>query len=168
MAGTIVVHAEPPGMNRARTLAVVVDGVAVGEVRQGDTARFEVPAGTRAVRVVAKDRTGSNTVPVEVAEGRDCRVTARGTGLGATLLLPLVAGFAVPPIFAVVTIMVVGAVLYAVPGLLFRVRAEGDAEPGPAVAPPGPAAAAAAEPGAGLWWESDPALAKRFAKRSES
>ncbi|MFC5888617.1 hypothetical protein ACFP0N_26975 [Kitasatospora aburaviensis] len=169
MAGTIVVRAELPGLGRAGTMGVVVDGARAGSVGQGEAAHFPVPAGTHTVQVTAKDRTRSNTVTVEVADGGEALVTSRGTGLGVALVLPVLAGIAVPPLFVVATILLLGAVLYALPGVLFRVRAEGD--PAPRTAAPGPAEATAAGPAAdgaanSLWWESDPALAKRFAKKN--
>ncbi|MFF2817891.1 hypothetical protein ACFVT9_20490 [Kitasatospora cineracea] len=166
MTGTIVVRAEQPGIGRAGTFGVLVDGVRVGQVRQGESARFPVPAGTHVVRVAAKDRTGSNPVTVRVAEGRDAPVTARGTGLGFALLLPPLAGITVPPVYAVATMVLLAVVFRTVPGLMFRVRVE-DPEP---PAPHAPQAGAGEEGGggAGLWWESDPALAKRFRKAVDS
>ncbi|MFC8448697.1 hypothetical protein [Kitasatospora sp. NPDC057223] len=178
MAGTVAVHAEPPGLGRAGTFGVVVDGVRVGHVKQGTTARFPVAAGVHTVRVTAKDRTPSNTVTVEVLESRDTRVTARGTGLGVALLIPVLAGIAVPGIYVVGFVLLTGALFRVVPGLLFRVRADSDPElrtaPDPTPATPAvlavPAGDAAGEQhgGTGLWWESDPALAKRFGRRSAS
>ncbi|RKE05073.1 hypothetical protein [Streptomyces sp. TLI_171] len=167
MTGTIVVHAEQPGLGRAGTFGVVVDGVKVGRVKQGESAQFPASAGAHLVRVTAKDRTRSNTVSVEVAEGRDCSVTARGTGLGVALVLPLLAGIAVPPVFAIAGILLLGAVFFAVPGLMFRVRADGAPETEGGVPHSARADTEDAE-GAGLWWESDPALAKRFQKGSGS
>ncbi len=165
MTGTVVVYAEPPGLRRAWTLSVVVDGVKVGHAKQGTAARFPVAAGTHTVRVTAKDRTRSNAVAVEVVEGQDFLVTARGTGLTAALLLPLLAVFVVPGIYVMAFVLLTGALFYAAPGLLFRARADGDPEL---------RTAQAAEPaeeehgGTGLWWESDPALAKRYRKGADS
>ncbi|MCG6499529.1 hypothetical protein [Kitasatospora sp. A2-31] len=143
-----------------------MDGARVGAVRQGEVAHFPVPAGTHTVQVTAKDRTRSNSVTVDVADGGQAVVTSRGTGLGVALVLPLLAGIAVPPLFVVAAILLVGAVLYALPGVLFRVRAEAPA-PRPVPTPPATATpgGAAEHGGNGLWWESDPALAKRFAKK---
>ncbi|MFC9328715.1 hypothetical protein [Kitasatospora sp. NPDC057015] len=163
MTGTVVVHAEPPGIRRARgAFGVTVDGARVGQVGHGSTARFPVAAGAHTVRVTAKDGTRSNTVTVEVVEGREVLVTSRSTGLAVAILLPLLAGIAVPAIYAVAAVLLTGALFHAVPGLMFRVRAE--------VAPE-LRSTRAAEPagesggqGQGLWWESDPALAKRFRK----
>ncbi|WP_395298320.1 hypothetical protein ACF9IK_36325 [Kitasatospora hibisci] len=162
-----MVRAELPGLGRAGTMGVAVDGVRAGVVRQGEAAHFPVSAGTHTVQVTAKDRTRSNTVTVEVADGGEALVTSRGTGLGVALVLPVLAGIAVPPVFVVATIVLLGAVLYVLPGVMFRVRAEGDptlrtASPVPAEATVG---GADADGGNGLWWEADPALAKRFAKK---
>ncbi|MEU3492075.1 hypothetical protein [Kitasatospora cineracea] len=165
MTGTIVVRAEQPGIGRAGTFGVLVDGVRAGQVRQGETARFPVPAGTHTVRVAAKDRTGSNAVTVRVAEDGDAPVTARGTGLGVALLLPLLAGITVPPVYAVATMVLLAVVFRTVPGLMFRVRVD-DPEPPAPQAPQ--AGAGEGSGGAGLWWESDPALAKRFRKAADS
>nr|WSX51381.1 hypothetical protein OG409_22035 [Streptomyces sp. NBC_00974] len=161
MTGTIVVRAEQPGLGRPGTFGVVVGKVTVGRVDQGTTARFPVAVGTHTVRVVGKDRSRSNTATVEVAEGQDVLVTAQGTGLKAAVLLPLLAGISVPPIYVVASIALIGALFYAVPGLLFRVRTDRAAEP----VPTGDAGTPQEEHGGtGLWWETDPALAKRFRK----
>ncbi|MEU4115529.1 hypothetical protein AB0F71_13650 [Kitasatospora sp. NPDC028055] len=179
MTGTVVVHAESPVFGLTRhTFGVVVDGVRVGTVRQGDTARFPVPAGTHAVRLATGDLTRSNTVSVQVGEDREFLVAGRGTGLGFAVLVPALAPFAMVPWTYVVAVMALtAAVLWAVPGLLFRVRAVGDSflPSGPGDEHTGPAgsdgSAGSAEEegaGAGLWWESDPALAKRFRKSAGS
>ncbi|MFF0296860.1 hypothetical protein ACFYST_22430 [Kitasatospora sp. NPDC004614] len=165
MTGTIVVRAEQPGIGRAGNFIVVVDGAKVGQVRQGESARFPATVGTHQVQVTGKDRTSSNTVTVEVAEDRDFLVTARGTGLRVALLLPVLAGTAVPPVFAAASLLVLGAVFFLVPGLMFRVRAEGEPELRPLREA---AAGAEASDGNGLWWESDPVLAKRFRKGADS
>lgn len=167
MTGTVVVHADQPGLGRAGTLSVVIDDVTVGQVEQGGTARFPTAVGTHTVRVVGKDRTRSNTVTVESAEGQDFLVTAQGTGLKAAVLLPLLAGISVPGLYVVGCMLLIGVLFYAVPGLLFRVRAVG----GPGLRnAEGVRAEEAAEAhaGAGLWWETDPALAKRFRKSSDA
>ncbi|MET9466781.1 hypothetical protein ABZY44_18635 [Streptomyces sp. NPDC006544] len=166
MTGTIVVRAEQPGLGRAGTFSVVVGEETVGRVDQGTTARFPVAVGTHTIRVVGKDRSRSNTATVEVAEGQDVLVTAQGTGLKAAVLLPLLAGVSVPPIYVVASIALIGALFYAVPGLLFRVRAAvGDAAP-PATR--GPHTPEEEHSGTSLWWETDPALAKRFRKDATS
>ncbi|MGW6685526.1 hypothetical protein [Streptomyces sp. NPDC054961] len=165
MSGTIVVRAEQPGLGRAGTFDVVVGDVTVGRVGQGAAARFPVAVGTHTVRVVGKDRSRSNTATVDVAEGQDVLVTAQGTGLKAAVLLPLLAGISVPAIYVVASIAVIGALFYAVPGLLFRVRTDRDAEP----ATTGDARTPEEEhSGTGLWWETDPALAKRLRKNAAS
>ncbi|MDH6132326.1 hypothetical protein P3T37_001711 [Kitasatospora sp. MAA4] len=107
-------------------------------------------AGTHTVRFTAKDRTRSNTVTVEVVEGREFLVTSRGTGLAAALLTPFLADIAVPAIYAVGCVLLTGALFYAIPGVLFRVRADGTP------------AGEQGDGGGGLWWESDPALAERY------
>ncbi|MDJ0384547.1 recombinase family protein [Streptomyces sp. G-G2] len=81
VTGTLVVHAEQPGLGRAGTFAVVVDEATVGQVKQGSSARCPAAVGTHTVRVTGKDGTRSNTATVEVFEGQDCLVTAQGTGL---------------------------------------------------------------------------------------
>ncbi|MFD7640827.1 hypothetical protein ACFV4P_09240 [Kitasatospora sp. NPDC059795] len=164
MAGTVVVRAEQSGIGRAGTFTVLVDGEPVGRVRQGDVARFPAAAGTREVRVTSKDRTRSNALTVQVGEDSDTSITARSTGLGYALFLPVVAGFTVPPIYAVTTVFLLGAVFYLAPGLMFRLRAD----PEPLAALPAPAGAAEEGGGSGLWWESDPALAKRFRKDADA
>ncbi|GAA2093726.1 hypothetical protein GCM10009759_20690 [Kitasatospora saccharophila] len=165
MTATVVVRAQQPGIGRAGTFGVVVDGVRVGWVRQGESARFPVAPGPHAVRITARDRTGSNTVTAAATEGREVRVTARGTGLGIALLLPLLGGIAVPPVYVVATIVLLAVVFRTVPGLMFRVRVDDAPEPRSTAAP---RVAAEEAEGAGLWWESDPALAKRFRKASGS
>ncbi|MFD7081151.1 hypothetical protein [Streptomyces sp. NPDC059918] len=157
MTGTVVVRADEPGLGRSGTWTVVVDGVVVGQVDQGTSARFPVAAGTHTVRVAAKDGTRSNTVTVELTEGRDSRVAAQGTGAKAAVLLPLLAAITVPPVYVVASIVLIGVVLRVCPGLLFRVRADG-ATAHRAVA------AEEEHTGTALWWESDPVLAKRFRK----
>jgi len=168
MTGTVVVYAEPPGIRRAWTFGVFIDGVKVGQVKQGTAARFPVAAGTHTFRVTAKDRTSSNTVTVEVVEGRNFLVTARGTGLTAALLLPFLAGIAVPGFYVMAVVLLTGALFYAVPGLLFRVRADGDHELRTVRDTQAAEAGEEEHSGTGLWWESDPALAKRFRKGADS
>ncbi len=174
MAGTIEVYAAPPGIRRATGMfGVVVDGVRVGRVRHGGAARFQVAAGTHTVRVTAKDRTRSNTVTVEVIEGRELRITARGTGLAVAALLPVLAGIAVSLVYVLATVLLTGALFYAVPGLLFRVRVDDRGVPGTSPAADAVHALAAGsareeDAAAGLWWESDPVLAKRFRKGADS
>ncbi|MFD9128273.1 hypothetical protein [Kitasatospora sp. NPDC059571] len=173
MTGTILVHAEPAGLGRAGVLGVVVDGVAVGEVRQGGAARFAVAAGTHTVRVTTMDRARSNTVTVELTEGQEFVVTVRGTGLAIAVLLPVVTVTAAPVALVLGAIVLLGVLLVALPGLLFRVRADGVRELRPAAENEGRAERRAGAPegvdaepgeggGTGLWWESDPAFAKRF------
>ncbi|WP_371614093.1 hypothetical protein [Streptomyces sp. NBC_00454] len=161
MTGTVVVRAEQPGLGRAGAFSVVVDKMTVGRVDQGTTARFFVAVGTHEVRVTGRDRTRSNTVTVDVAEGQDVLVAAQGTGLKAAILLPLLAGISVPAFYVVATILLTGALFYAVPGLLFRVRVFGGAELRSTQDVPG---VEEEQSGTGLWWETDPALAKRFRK----
>lgn len=166
LTGTVVVRAEQPGLGRAGTFGVTVDRVTVGQVAQGTTARFPVAVGTHTVRVTGKDRTRSNTVTVKVAEGHDVLVTAQGTGLKAAVLLPLLAGISVPALYVVASILLLGALFYAVPGLLFRVRTTAGGGTDLRSTPSTPATEPAPA-GTGLWWESDsvdPALAKRFRK----
>ncbi|MDJ0384546.1 hypothetical protein [Streptomyces sp. G-G2] len=55
--------------------------------------------------------------------------------------------------------------LRTIPGLLFRVRADGNPDLTNTM---GVQAAEGEHSGTGLWWETDPALAKRFRKNSES
>ncbi|MFD7450612.1 hypothetical protein [Kitasatospora sp. NPDC059827] len=170
MTGTVVVHAESPVFGLTRhTFGVVVDGVRVGAVRQGDTARFPVQAGARAVRLATRDLSRSNTVTVEVGEDREFLVAGRGTGLGFAVLVPALAPFAmVPWPYVVAVILLMGVTLWTVPGLLFRVRAVGDSYL-PAVHGDESAGPAEEESvGNGLWWESDPALAKRLRKSAGS
>ncbi|MFJ9776729.1 hypothetical protein ACIRVF_36775 [Kitasatospora sp. NPDC101157] len=168
--GTVVVHAESPVVALRRGCYwVVIDGVRVGTVRRGATARFPVPAGTRTVRIAARDRSRSNTVSVEVGEDREFLVTSRSTGLVYALLVPPLAPVAmVPAYYVFALLLLMGAVFWAVPGLLFRLRAVGDSAL-PAARAAGPAEPAGEEQGGtGLWWESDPALAKRFRKNGTS
>ncbi|TQF01829.1 hypothetical protein E6W39_05605 [Kitasatospora acidiphila] len=181
MNGTIAVYAEPPGIGRAGKFWVIIDGVRVGRVRQGDAMRFAVAAGTHTVRVGSGDRTTrSNTVTVAVAEGGESLVTARSTGLKFALIVPFLAGVVVPRVYVLGFVVLLAAVFAAVPGVLFRVAVQGLPEPSP-VGPPAPPAAdgepaaveaavgeTAAVGGSGLWWESDPALAKRYRKTADS
>ncbi|MGW2377700.1 hypothetical protein [Kitasatospora sp. NPDC001683] len=168
MTGTVVVHAERPLIVlREGWYRVVIDGVRVGGVRQGGTARFPVPAGTHTVRLAAWDRTRSNTVTVEVAEDREFLVAGRGTGLrfAPFVVAPLARAAMVPWYYVVAVTLPMLAALWAVPGLVFRVRAVGDC-----ALPTARAADPADEEhgGDGLWWESDPALAKRFRKNTDA
>ncbi|MGC0316007.1 hypothetical protein [Kitasatospora acidiphila] len=178
--GTIAVYAEPPGIGRAGKFWVVIDGVRVGRVRQGDAMRFAVAAGTHTVRVGSGDRTTrSNAVAVEVAEGGESLVAARSTGLKFALLVPFLAGVVVPRVYVLGFVVLLAAVFAAVPGVLFRVAVQSLPEPGsagPATQPAadgepvavGAAVGEAAVGGSGLWWESDPALAKRYRKAADS
>ncbi|MFD5462931.1 hypothetical protein ACFWIQ_08885 [Kitasatospora sp. NPDC127059] len=170
MTATVVVHAEPPLFALRRgCYGVEIDGVPVGRVKQGTLARFPVPAGLHTVRLATWDRTRSNTVTVEAGEGREFLLTGRGTGLRfAFLALPL-ARFTVLPWYGVAAVLLLmGAVFWAVPGLLFRLRVVGDSAL-PGAGPARPAEPAEEEQGAnGLWWETDPALAKRFRKDAAS
>ncbi|MEW2624970.1 hypothetical protein [Streptomyces sp. NPDC048106] len=165
MTGTVVVHAEPPALRRAGKFGVVVDGVKVGQVRQGDTARFTVPAGPHTVQIATKDRTRSNTVTVNAVEGQDFLVTVRSTGLGIAFLFPVLAAVAVPGYYVIGAVLLTGALFHAVPGLLFRVRADGVPELRAAEAV---LTSEETQGGMGLWWESDPVLAKRFRKDADS
>ncbi|MFF9641471.1 hypothetical protein [Kitasatospora aureofaciens] len=175
MAGTVVVHAEPPVIALRRGwYRVVIDGVRVGGVRQGGTARFPVSAGTHTVRIAAWDRSRSNAVAVEVGEDREFLVTGRSTGfLYAPLVVGPLAHYATVAWYCIAALTLpMYAALWAVPGLLFRLRAVGDCALPPA-RPTGPAAdragpAVGEDGGAGLWWESDPVLAKRLRKDAAS
>ncbi|MFJ9692489.1 hypothetical protein [Kitasatospora sp. NPDC101183] len=157
MASTIAVHAEPPKFGRRGTFRVVVDDVLAGQVKQGETLRVPVPAGAHTVRVTAKDRVRSNTLTVQAVEGLEHVVAARGTGLHIALALLVGVSVAAVPWGGLVAALVVAAVLYAVPGLLFRVHPVAVPQPWSAPVPEQPQAG-------GLWWESDPALAKRYRK----
>ncbi|MER7848129.1 hypothetical protein ABTZ03_29775 [Kitasatospora sp. NPDC096077] len=167
MTATVAVYAEQPFLALRRgTFGVEIDGVPVGGVRQGTVARFPVSAGTHTVRLTAWDRSRSNPVAVEVAEDREFLVTGRGTGLGfAFLVLPLARAAMVPWYYVAPVGLLMIAVFWSVPGLLFRLRAVGDSALGEARE----AGPAEQEPdGNGLWWESDPALAERLRKNADS
>lgn len=178
MTGTVVVHAERPFLALWRgSFGVEIDGVRVGSVRQGALARFPVPAGVHTVRLAAWDRTRSNTVAVEVGEDREFLVTARGSGLRfAFAALPLARAAQIPWYYVSAVALAMAAVVWTVPGLLFRVQAVGDSYLPADPADPADRATRPAEPagpeeehsGNGLWWESDPALAKRFRKDTAS
>lgn len=148
MAGVVVVRTEAPPLRRAGTLDVLVDGELVGTIKQGRSDRFEVAPGPHTVRVGA-GISRSNTLTVEVAEGGAHWVSAYGTGFALLA--------AVLPLLYVVCV---------IPGLVFRLRPEDDvtvpAEPLP------PTAAGGDATSTGLWWESDPKLAKRFRKSGTS
>ncbi|MFE3876007.1 hypothetical protein ACFXPX_16635 [Kitasatospora sp. NPDC059146] len=174
MTGTVVVHAESPLVALVKgSYGVVIDGVRVGRVRQGAVARFPVPAGTHAVGLTVWDGTRSNAVTVEVGEDREFLLSGRGTGLGYAFLLPVLARTVLPWYYTVVALLLMLAAVRAVPGLTLRLRAVGDSYL-PAVhgdEPAGPAEGESAEgegAGNGLWWESDPALAKRLRKSAGS
>jgi hypothetical protein len=137
----VAVWAEAPPLRRAGKLEVVIDGDKVGPVRQGEVAEFTAEPGPHTVRV-SGGGSRSNTVAVTVAEGETCRLVTSSTGLS-------VVGAIVP---------VLGLVLGLVPGSIFRLRAHAKR---PATAP-APAARAGEGSANGLWWESDPVLAKRF------
>jgi hypothetical protein len=143
VAGVVAVWAEAPPLRRAGRFTVVVDGHKVGLVRQGEVAEFPVEPGPHNVWVTGGG-SRSNTVTVTATDGETCRVVSSSTGLSMLALLPPV-----------------GLLLALIPGAMYRLRAHN----------PRPAAAAAAPPGggspSGLWWESDPVLAKRFRKGDE-
>ncbi|MBD0692944.1 hypothetical protein [Streptomyces sp. CBMA123] len=170
MTATVVVHAEPPLVALRRgCLGVEIDGVPVGKVKQGAIARFPVPAGTHTVRLTTWDRTRSNTVTVEAVEDREFLLTGRATGYGfAFLVVPLVRATMIPWPYAAVLLLLMVAVFWSVPGLLFRLRAVGDSllPSARGAEPARPAEEGSAD--SGLWWESDPALAKRFGKNAAS
>ncbi|MDH6113128.1 hypothetical protein P3T36_005607 [Kitasatospora sp. MAP12-15] len=141
--GELFIRTEAPALGKAWLLGVFVDGVRVGKVRQGESGRFAVEPGTRSVRVgVGGGR--SNTITVEVGEGAPCPVTAYNTGYSMMVtIVPLILG-----------------VLAFIPGFVFRLRAGVVA---PAVVPE-----ESVQGPAGLWWESDPKLAKRYGKSGTS
>ncbi|WP_405582162.1 hypothetical protein [Streptomyces sp. NBC_01190] len=148
MTGVVAVLAEAPPLRRAGKLGVVIDGQRVGEVRQGEIAQFSVEPGSHTVRV-GSGGSRSNTLTVAVHDGATCRVVNSSTGLGtAAAIVPLL-----------------GVVMALIPGVVFRLRVH---DPRPASAPaPGSREDGAATGGSvGLWWESDPVLAKRYRKAS--
>jgi hypothetical protein len=147
----VAVWAEAPPLRRAGKLNVVVDGRKAGTVKQGEAAEFAVEPGPHTVRVSAGG-SRSRTVAVTVAEGETCRLACTGTGLGvAAAVVPLL-----------------GLILGLIPGLVFRL---GIHPPRPAPTPPPDDADTGTGTGTGasngLWWESDPALAKRLRKAGD-
>lgn len=150
MAGVVAVWAEAPPLRRAGKLNVVIDGHRVGPVRQGEAAEFTVEPGAHTVRVTAGG-SRSNAVAVTVTDGETCRIASSSTGLGA--------------VAAVVPLL--GLILGWIPGLIFHLRTHDPRpapEPEPALEPAGPVSDGDAGGSTGLWWESDPVLAKRYRK----
>lgn len=148
MAGVVAVWAEAPPLRKAGKLRVVIDGHRVGEARQGEVAQFSVEPGSHTVRVGAP-WSWSNTLTVAVDDGATCRVVNTGTGLGT------VAAF----------VPVLGLVMAFIPGVVYRLRPH-HPRPAPSPAPVAREEGAATGRSAGLWWESDPVLAKRLRKES--
>lgn len=142
MAGEMVIRAEAPPLRTAGTLGVVVDGERVGEVKQGGVARFPLDPGPHTVRVTVKGGR-SKDVAFEMPEEGAFRIEVTSTGMSLLVgILPILYP------------------LSFIPGFAHQVTARG-------VAPADvPAQAEAADPGEaapnGLWWQSDPKLAKRF------
>lgn len=149
MAAVIMVFAEAPSLGRAGKLGVVIDGHKVGPVRQGETAEFTVEPGPHTVRVTGRG-SRSNAVNVTVTSGGTYRIVSSGTGLHVVA--------AMVPLF--------GLILWAFPGLVFRLRIH-DPSPAPAPAPVDHVSDGDAGGPTGLWWESDPVLAKRYRKSGE-
>lgn len=148
MTGVVAVLAEASPLRRAGKLGVVIDGHRVGEVRQGEVAHFSVEPGSHTVRV-GSGGSRSNTVTVAVHAGATCRVVNAGTGLGT----------------AVAVVPFLGVVMALVSGAVFRLRVH---DPRPASGPAlgGREDGAATGGSVGLWWESDPVLARRYRKAS--
>ncbi|MEY9844670.1 hypothetical protein [Streptacidiphilus sp. MAP5-3] len=143
MAGEMVIRAEAPPLRTAGTLAVLVDGERVGEVKQGGVARFPLDPGPHTVRVAVKG-SRSKDVAFEMPEEGAYRVDVTSTGMS---LLVGILPFFYP--------------LGFIPGLLHQVTARGVA---PAQVPAQAAEAVVSGEQAhnGLWWQADPKLAKRF------
>lgn len=149
MTAVVVVLAEAPPFGRAGKLGVVIDGHKVGLVRQGETAEFTVGSGRHTVRVTGGG-SRSNAVDLTATDDGKYRLVSSGTGLSvAAAMVPLL-----------------GLVLWAFPGLVFRLRIH---DPGPAQAPAPADHVNDGDTGGptGLWWESDPVLAKRYRKSAE-
>lgn len=92
----------------------------------------------------------SNAVDVTVTDGGEYRIVSSSTGLGvAAAMVPLL-----------------GLILWAFPGLVFRLRIH-DPRPAPAPVPVDHVSDGDAGGPTGLWWESDPVLAKRYRKTAE-
>lgn len=144
MTGTIAVLAEKPPLRRAGRLNVVIDGTKVGEVRQGELAEFAVEPGTHTLAVKAGP-SRSNTLDVALAEGETYRAISFSTGLTWIHVVPLA-----------------GLVVGLFPGTYFRLRPPPPRPVPPAQPPDGRSEAGSGSAADGLWWESDPALAKRF------
>ncbi|MFC1416644.1 hypothetical protein [Streptacidiphilus cavernicola] len=138
MAGAVFIRTEAPSLSKAGKLDVLVDGELVGTIKQGHAERFPVTPGPHTVRV-GSGAGRSNVLTVEVPEDGTARLSAFSTGFALLV--------AVLPLLYVVCF---------IPGLVNRLRAEADLDL------PDPATAADGAPGSGLWWESDPKLAKRF------
>jgi hypothetical protein len=148
VTGVVAVSAEAPPLRRAGKLGVVIDGHRVGEVKQGEVAEFSVEPGSHTVRVGAGG-SRSNTLTVTVHDGATRQVVHTGTGLGTVaLMVPLL-----------------GAVMALIPGAAFRLRVH-HPRPASATAPAGREDGAATGGSVGLWWESDPVLARRYRKAS--
>lgn len=130
-------------------LGVVIDGRKVGPVRQGEIAEFTVEPGPHTVRVTGGG-SRSNAVDVTAIDGGKYRIVTSGTGLGmVAAMVPLL-----------------GLLLWAFPGLVFRLRIH-DPRPAPAPVPVDHVSDGDAGGPTGLWWESDPVLAKRYRKSAE-
>lgn len=148
MAGFVLIRTEEPSLKRAAWLNVVIDDTTVGKVKQGGSAVFPVEPGRHSLRVSARGGR-SNTMAIEVPEDGECRVRAFDTGYALlTAIVPVLSFIA------------------AVPGLIHRVRTDDDTAAAPA--PIATYEESIAESPAGLWWESDRALAKRIRKNTPS
>jgi len=147
VTAVVTVLAEAPPFGKAGKLGVVIDGHKVGPVRQGEIAQFTVEPGLHTVRVTGGG-SRSNAVEITATDGGEYRMVSSGTGLGV--------------VAAVVPLL--GLVLWAFPGLVFRLRTH-DPRPVPAPAPaPVDQVSDGAAGQTGLWWESDPVLARRYRK----
>ncbi|TWF90962.1 hypothetical protein FHX73_1274 [Kitasatospora viridis] len=136
-----MVWAEAPPLRTAGELTVVIDGAKAGTVMQGTAAPFPLAPGRHTVRVGARGWR-SNTSTVEVAEGGTVRLAVFSTGLSTMgAILPVL------------------GLLGLIPGLIYRLRPLSEAPAAESVAA---AEEASAATGSGLWWESDPKLAKRY------
>lgn len=148
MAAVIVVLAEARPFGRAGKLGVVIDGRKAGPVLQGETAQFTVAPGPHTVRVTGGGNR-SNTVEITATDGAEYRLVNSHTGLTmAAAMVPLLA-----------------LVLWAFPGTVFRLRIH-DPRPAQVPAPVDRASEPDPDGPTGLWWESDPVLAKRYGKKA--
>jgi hypothetical protein len=73
---SITINREGGWSDRLRKWRILIDGKEVGQMREGDTFRYEIPSGRHEL-VMKVDWASSETLPFEIAPGENVRVMCR-------------------------------------------------------------------------------------------